>query len=257
MAFLAIVALFFIAILGMLTLTTGVLNQARNAAMVAGCVGHLTQLRLALDNYATDFGCFPPANTTDPDGIPIHSWRVACLHTSQEHALDGVYDLNVPWNHANHAALLNDDKAGNLWWCPSGDGPVTKMTDYVGVIGSQTAWPGDRGLKRSEITDDPASTILVLEVAGSKIHWMEPRDPTLDEVLASGLRSHHLGFVHALFADGRVRKIRTDVSRETLKALLTINGGETLDPASWKSNVQSKSLDDKDPTKPTNGLENR
>jgi prepilin-type processing-associated H-X9-DG protein len=237
MAFIVILALFSIAVLGMLTLTTGVVNQARNAAMIAGCVGHLTQLKLALDSYAAAYGCFPLASTTDLDGTPIHSWRVVCLHTSKEHSVNGLYDLNVPWNHANNASLLNDETAGDLWWCPSGDGRATKMTDYVAVVGSETAWPGDRGLKRSEIIDDPASTVLVLEVAGSRIHWMEPKDPTLDEVLSSGLSSHHSGFVNALFADGRVRRIRTDVSPEALKALLTVSGGEPLDAASWKWNI--------------------
>ena len=173
----------------------------------------------------------------------------------KENPLNGRYDLKVPWNHAKNASLINDDTTGNFWWCPSGDGRATKMTNYVAVVGVETAWPGDRGLKRSEITDDPASTILVLEVADSRIHWMEPKDPTLDEILSSGLSSRHSGFVNALFADGTVKRIRTDVSRETLKALLTINGGETLDPASWNWNVLSKSLDDRDPTKPTNGPE--
>ena len=111
---------------------------------------------------------------------------------------------------------------------------MTKMTDYVAVVGNQTAWPGSRGLKRSEITDDPSRTILVLEIADSRIHWMEPRDPTLDEILASGSSSRHLGFVNALFADGHVGRIRKDISRETLKALLTVSGGETIDPESWR-----------------------
>jgi prepilin-type processing-associated H-X9-DG protein len=236
-AMITILALFFIVIFGLLTLATEVANQARKAAMVAGCVGQLAQLKLALDNFEAAFGCFPPAFMTDPEGTPIHSWRVASLHTWKEHPLYGLYDVNVPWNHAKNASLLNDDNLGKLWWCPSGDGRVTKMTDYIAVVGNETAWPWDRGLKRSEITDDPASTVLVLEVANSRILWMEPKDPTLDEILSSGLSSHHSGFVHALFADGSVKRVRTDVSRETLKALLTVSGGEKLDPASWKWKV--------------------
>jgi prepilin-type processing-associated H-X9-DG protein len=149
-----------------------------------------------------------------------------------------LYDFKVPWNHRNNAWLLAYDTPGYFWWCPSGDGRATKMTDYVAVIGNQTAWPGSKGLKRSEITDDPASTIFVLEVADRGIHWMKPRDPTLDEILSSGLPSRHAGYVNALFADGRVRKVRTDVSRETLKALLTVNGGEALDPASRNGEVR-------------------
>jgi prepilin-type processing-associated H-X9-DG protein len=237
LAMIAILALFFIAILGILTLATGVANQARKAAMVARCAEQLAQLKLALDNFEAAYGCFPPASITDLDGTPIHSWRVAALQTWKEHPINDLYDLSVPWNHAKNASLVNYDTSGNFWWCPSGDGRTTKMTDYVAVVGNETAWPWDRGLKRSEITDDPASTVLVLEVANSRIHWMEPKDPTLDEILSSGLSSHHRGFVNALFADGSVKRIRTDISPQTLKALLTVSGGETLDPASWQWKV--------------------
>jgi prepilin-type processing-associated H-X9-DG protein len=212
-------------------------NQGREAARATDCEGQLAQYGLALSNYADAFGSFPLARTTDIAGTPTHSWRVAHLHIWKEHDLYGRYDFNVPWSHANNAWLLTYDTPAFFWWCPSGDGRATKMTDYFAVVDDQTAWPKNRGRKRSEITDDPASTILVLEVAGSRIHWMEPRDPTLDEVLSSGLSSHHGGFVNALFVDGRVRKIRKDISRETLKALLTVNGGETPDISSWKWSV--------------------
>ena len=50
--------------------------------------------------------------------------------------------LLIPWNDAKNASLINDDTTGNFWWCPSGDGRATKMTDYVAVVGVETAWPG-------------------------------------------------------------------------------------------------------------------
>ncbi|MEJ7640341.1 MAG: hypothetical protein WKF75_20835 [Singulisphaera sp.] len=125
------------------------------------------------------------------------------------------------------------DTPAFFYWCPSGDGRKTKQTDYLAVIGPETAWPGRTGRSLKEITDDPAGTILILEVAHSGIHWMEPRDPTLDDVLSSGLGSNHAGHVNALFANGQVRKVRTGIARSTLRALLTVNGGETVDPGEW------------------------
>jgi prepilin-type processing-associated H-X9-DG protein len=222
-----------ISLIALMALVFRLVGEGREAAQTGYCIGQLKQYGLALMNYETVFGCFPPAITTDRAGTPCHSWRVAPLHVWHDHSLYGLSGFNVPWNHKDHAWLLAYDTPAFFWWCPSGDGRATKMTDYVAVIGDQTAWPRNRGRKRSEITDDPASTILVLEIADSRIHWMEPRDPTLDEVLSSGLSSHHGGFVNALFVDGQVRKIRTDISRETLKALLTVSGGEVPDPASW------------------------
>jgi prepilin-type processing-associated H-X9-DG protein len=222
-----------IVLLAVMMLLARLVYLAREAARDGDCRGQLTQYGLALRNYTDAFGSLPAAYATDLAGTPIHSWRVAPLHVWPELRVSLLYDFNVPWNHANNAGLINYDTPGLFWWCPSGNGRVNKMTDYVAVVGSRTAWPAGRGRKLSEITDDPASTILLLEVTGSGIHWMEPRDLTIDQVLASGLGSHHEGYVNALFADWSVRRIRTDVSRETLKALLTVNGGETIDPASW------------------------
>jgi Protein of unknown function (DUF1559) len=227
-----------IAVLAIPMVAVRLVIQGREAAMTSGCHGQLFQYGFALMNYEASFGCFPGSYKTDFAGTPIQSWRVTMHRAWGEHSIHNLYGFTVPWTHANNVGLLGYDTPGHFWWCPCGDGRATKMTDYVAVVGNETAWPVGRGLKRSEITDDLASTILILEVAGSGTHWMEPREPTLDEVLEHGLRSHHAGFVHAYFADASVRKIRTDVSRETLRALLTVSGGETIDPATWQWNAR-------------------
>lgn len=208
-------------------------RRAREAARAMDCIGQLKQLGLALDNYQKAHGHLPPASVTDAAGIPVQSWRVSFLPEWTEHVLSGRYDLSVPWYHPKNARLLSFDTPAYFYWCPSGDGRATKFTSYVAVIGPETAWPGSTGLELGEITDDPASTVLLLEVANSGIHWMEPLDPTLDEVLASGLSSNHEGYVNALFADFRVRRVRTSVTRPTLRALLTVNGGERIETADW------------------------
>lgn len=202
---------------------------AAEAARNCDCVSQLKQYGLALQNYHSAYGCFPPAFTTDEAGIPIHSWRVAYLRVWKEHDLHGKYDFRVPWNKGGNARLSSYDTPGFFFWCPSGDGRQTKMTDYVAVVGPHTAWPGSQCRSLSEITDGPENTILVIEVAGSKIHWMEPRDVSLDDLLSQGVSSHHPRYFNALFADGAVRRIRKHIDRETLKSLLTINGGETID----------------------------
>jgi hypothetical protein len=208
--------------------------QAREGGRDTGCKGQLFQYGLALNNYQEAHGHLPPAFLSDNAGTPAHSWRVAYLPDWPDHELSGRYDLSVPWNHPRNAALLAFDTPAHFFWCPSGDGRATKFTDYVAVVGPETAWPGGVGLRAEEITDDQAGTILVLEVERSGIHWMEPRDPSLDEVLASGLGSSHGSHVNALFADFRVRRIRTGITRATLRALLTVSGGERIDPRDWE-----------------------
>lgn len=209
-------------------------NQAREAARDSGCIGQLFQYGFALHRYQELHGHLPPAFVTDNAGTLIHSWRVFYLPDWSEHELNGLYDLTVPWNHPNNAAMLKYDTPAHFFWCPSGDGRRTKFTNYVAVVGPETAWPGSTGRKPSEMKDDPAGTILVLEVARSGIRWMEPKDPTLDEILATGLSSDHPRHVNALFADFHVRRVRKGIARETLKALLTVNGGERIEVKDWE-----------------------
>ncbi len=223
-----------VAVLALPMWVMSLFNQAREAAREAGCSGQLFQYGFVLYKYQEDHGHLPPAFVANNAGTPIRSWRVFYLPDWSEHPLNGLYDLSVPWNHPRNAALLTFDTPAHFFWCPSGDGRNTKFTNYVAVIGPNTAWPGGTGRKLSEITDDPANTILVLEVAHSGIHWMEPKDLTLEEILASGLSSDHPLHVNALFADFRVRQVYKSISRETLRALLTVNGGEKIEAKDWQ-----------------------
>jgi prepilin-type processing-associated H-X9-DG protein len=222
-----------VAILALPMLVWREFERGQEAARESDCRSQLTQYGLALRIYEGTYGGFPPASAIDGTGLPAHSWRVAILADWEDHSVSGRYDFAVPWDHPNNAPLVSYDTRSFFYWCPSGDGRRTHETDYVAVVGPHTAWPEGRGLRLAEIADDPASTILWIEVADSGIHWMKPGDITLDRLLSKGPSSHHPGHFNALFADGRVRRIRKDVDRATLRALLTIDGGETIDPDSW------------------------
>ena len=87
----------------------------------------------------------------------------------------------------------------------------------------------------ADITDDRSSTPVVVEIANSGIHWMEPRDldlsditPTINSKTARGIASrHHLG-AWCILADGNVRFLPEKMPPERLRILLTIHGGENL-----------------------------
>jgi prepilin-type processing-associated H-X9-DG protein len=156
---------------------------------------------------------------------------LALLDGWKEHDLFDRYNFSLPWNSPTNAKLLSYD-TGDIYWCPSGDGRRTKMTDYLAVVGPRTAWPGNAARRLEEITDGPENTILLIEVAASGIHWMQPGDIRLEDLLSPS--SNHPRNFNALFADGSVQKIRKDLSPETFKALVTVDGGEVIDPRSWR-----------------------
>jgi prepilin-type processing-associated H-X9-DG protein len=95
------------------------------------------------------------------------------------------------------------------------------MTDYVAIVGPNTAWPRAKGSKLSDFKD-PSKTILVVEVTNSGISWAEPRDLSL-EVIAKGILSNHVGGFDAVFADGHVEFIPDDIDPKKLAEMFEIN----------------------------------
>jgi prepilin-type processing-associated H-X9-DG protein len=103
-------------------------------------------------------------------------------------------------------------------------------------------WRNDRQpLPLGKIKDGSSNTIAVMEACGQNIVWNEPRD--LDGTTtpaAINLRgktrydspammsSLHQGGAHVLLADGTVRFISQDIDPQTLKALVSADGGERI-----------------------------
>ncbi len=115
------------------------------------------------------------------------------------------------------------------------------MTNYVLVTGPSTALTRKGTPTANGV---PPDAVLLVEVANSDIHWMEPRDMTLDDLAAGQaggcrpLTSHHVerSYWHdwepaagnVVCADGRVHFLRGPISPEDAKALLTANDGHGM-----------------------------
>jgi hypothetical protein len=214
-------------------------RHARHDAEKSSCKGKLSQISLALSNYHADYGCYPPAYVADENGRPMHSWRVLLLPYWDAGDFYRRYSFDEPWDGPNNRKLAEEANSPcTLYHCPSdrhetGGADNSKMTSYVVILSPETAWNGTRSASRIDITDDPAGTPLVVEVANSGIHWMEPRDldmsemaPKINSKTAQGISSrHHLG-AWCILADGGVRFLPDNLTPERLRILLTIRGGE-------------------------------
>lgn len=210
--------------------------QAREAARESSCQGHMNQLELALRIYHDQEGHLPPACVLGPDGKPWHSWRVLLLPYMEQDLVYKQYRFDEPWNGPNNRKLA-DQIYLEMFQCPSGsDRGRTQNTNYVVVVGDATAFPGDKTTKFSDFKDGVANTILLVEVENSGIHWMEPRDLEFS-TLSLGDRSPAVPAVSSphprgpgvVFADSiAAYRIRQPLRIETLRALLTIAGGEAV-----------------------------
>ena len=130
---------------------------------------------------------------------------------------------------------LADEFQPVVFRCPAATGPAHE-TSYVVVTGAETLFPGDHSLKLREIPDGTSKTIAIVEVANSGIHWMEPRDLTLDEALAGinppsrapAISSNHSGGAMVGWGDAHVSFLPNDMAIDKLRALLTASGGESV-----------------------------
>jgi hypothetical protein len=159
---------------------------ARESSRRAACANNLKQIALALLGYHDTYGRFPPAYVADANGKPMHSWRVLILPYLERTPLYDAYDFDEPWDGPNNSKLATS--IPREYQCPSADrnGPTT---NYVAVIGPGTAWPGDKTTAIDEFRDGTSNTILIVETPRSDIHWMEPRDLSLDDALSTDPQS--------------------------------------------------------------------
>lgn len=160
-------------------------RYSRDAAEVSHCKSNLFALSLALANYHVANGSFPPAYIADAHGKRLHSWRILILpyfNTPESRKLYDQYDFTEPWNGPHNSKLATSPVSQNFR-CPSAVLNKPHIANYFAVTGPGTVWPGPKSSRVSDAHNSDATTIQLVEVTDSGIHWMEPRDLTLNEAL--------------------------------------------------------------------------
>jgi hypothetical protein len=203
------------------------------AARRIQCSRNLQRLALAIHNYATVNKCFPPAYVTDRNGKPLYSWRALVLPFIADETLAKRFHYDEPWDSKANRKLCKD---GRKWFqCPTAkhaDDDCT--TDYVMVVGPHMLSDGLHSKNFGDITDGVPNTIMLVEVADSDINWAEPKDLEFDKMdfTINGQKpcvgSHHTSGANVALCDASVHYFCDTLAPETLKAALTIDGGEKV-----------------------------
>ena len=208
------------------------------------CQANLERIYAAMEAYAKEKGHYPPAYTVDKNGKPMHSWRVLLLPYLGEHRLHSKYNMSVPWNDpANMRAV--GSKMPDVFECPNQNASRNE-TSYMVICGPTLVFDGSTTRKPEEITDKLSDTLLVIEVADTDVHWMEPVDLSASSMTWTintdkGIGSHHsMEGAHLLTADGRVRHLDDFTPPEELQGMATRGGGETVDTSAWETDTDSR-----------------
>ena len=204
---------------------------SREAAVRAQCVNNLKQIDLALMNYESAQGAFPPRVHRDRQGRPLLSWRVLILPYLEQSDLFSRFHLDEPWDSPHNRTLI--DRIPSTYICPSQAEWTRNQTLYQVLDGSGAFLDTSAPTRFVQIADGPSNTIAVLE-GPQPVPWTSPQDiPFRVDGPVTGWEAAHLGGFNAAFVDGSVRFQKSTIRESVLKALATRAGGEVIDANSY------------------------
>jgi hypothetical protein len=202
---------------------------------------NLKQMLLAMSNYNDAMGSFPPAATSDANGKPLLSWRVAILPYVEQSSLYNLFKHNEPWDSPANKALLS--QMPKLYQSPgrSKDGDTVTYYRVFGALNPPTSprapfvLPVAGGgqpppLRIANFTDGTTNTILIAE-AEEGVPWTKPEVMIYNPKGPIPALSYYFnGVTQVGMGDGSVRQIKKSISEKTLRAAITMDGGEMLGP---------------------------
>jgi hypothetical protein len=227
------------------------IQAAREAARRTQSKNNIKQLMLALHNYHDVNSHFPAGTHPNKDLQPGKrlSWIAEILPYLELSPVHKQIDFSKAWDDpANRQAIgLKIQIVLN----PSADQSaksVYPVTNYVGLGGVGADGPTlpvespragcfgyDRATKISDIADGTSNTVMISESSRNPGPWAAGGRPTIRALTAEpyidgpdGLGDSHVGGCLMGLADGSVRFISDKIDPSTMRALVTINGGERI-----------------------------
>ncbi len=217
-----------VAVIGLvIALLLPAVRHAPESARRMSCQNNLKHIGLALRNYEDVYHALPPAVTVDAEGKPLHSWRTLILPFLEQQALYEKIDLSKPWNDPANKEVC--ETMLSVYRCPSSDYPPSHTT-YLAVVAAGGCFRPTEPRKLTEISDDHAQTLMVVEVDSERhIPWMSPIDASDQWLLGLSRLDDppHPGGTQAVFVAGNVSFLSSSIETETMRALISINGDDS------------------------------
>lgn len=198
-------------------------QSAREAARRMSSSNNLRQIMLSLLNYESAYREFPGRVVKSEDGQPLLSWRVMVLPFLDEEELFKEFHLDEPWDSEHNIRLL--ERMPAVYANPR-VATLPGHTAYLAPYGEDAGWPEDN-FRISTITDGTSNTIAVVEASGQlAVPWTKPDDFDIDQPMDDAWMPPGSG-ANAVFFDGSVRFLSRFVDAQSLRAMFTLDGGES------------------------------
>lgn len=209
-----------------------VLAPARQEARESQQRNSMKQIGLAMHNFYSAHDSFPPQALVSKDGKKLLSWRVLILPFLDQNELYQQFHLDEPWDSEHNIKLVA--KMPQVYAEPSASGveiAAGQTRLQVPLLANSVFGRAGGGTTFREITDGTSNTVMVVQVPKAvSVTWTKPDDAIVEPTNpAAALVDLSQERFLAGFCDGSVRRILTTVSKKTLSALLTMDGGEIVD----------------------------
>jgi hypothetical protein len=227
----------------MITLLIPAVKAARNAASAT----NVSQLSLAMIMAENRMNGLPVA-IIDSEGKQLLSWRVAILPYLGDEAamLFKEFHLNEPWDSDHNKSLIgrmpavyaavNADASAGLTGTVVPTGPGTAMSDPEPIATSDEGGTSRiAGVRLDAFTEGDGASVTVVMVAAPnlQIPWTQPAELSDDPADAfATLHEAGIARVVVALADGSVRRLRTDLAPEQVRALFSRNGRDVVTDSS-------------------------
>lgn len=191
----------------------------------ARTIDNLRRIGTAVNAYVAKYGALPPQAIQNENGERTLSWRVAILPQLGHEALYRQFRLHEPWDSPHNRQLASQIP-------PEFMSPERRdgSTNYLAVVGSDTAFGGLRGPAPGSFEDGAENTVIIVEADDDHaVAWTRPDDLSLHgKSPHTGLGALRGDGVMTVLADGRVMHVGAEVPNHVLAALFTTDRGEPV-----------------------------
>ena len=158
-----------------------------------------------------------PANIVSKTGQPLISWR--SISADGDAALR-LGDISAPWDAAANKQAASSSCSIYCFCLP----PLSNEylhTKVLAITGPDTAFDP---IRRHSLQDLPPDLILLVEVWGTGVHWLEPGDIDGPDYIRLRIDGPDGKGCYVVFADGTLAFLSAATPLENVTKLCTISG---------------------------------
>lgn len=235
-------------LLGLVWLMTPTTSYPKDIAQTNACSYHLWGVGIAIHGDAEVHEGLLMETIVRSHEKPPRSWRVELLPFLEQPQLRKRYENDQTWDAPANEAVARTPE--HPYVCPNNlirtDERNRSYTAFLACTGSSAFFPtptagAGRARRFDDIRDGISNTAMLVEACGQNVVWTEPRDLDVDTVplgvnlpgvrrgeSAGLLSSHDPSGAAILLGDGATKRLSADTDLKVLKAMLTIDGGESV-----------------------------